>query len=58
MDAKKVVFTQATLAEVQEGTLIVDYNMEKELKGDYIKYSNNAGYVNTKDYAATLQACT
>ncbi len=30
-------------------------NMERYLQGSFIKYSSNAGYVNTKDYRATLQ---
>ncbi len=29
--------------------------MEPYLEGSFIKYSNNAGYVNTEDYRATLQ---
>ncbi len=29
--------------------------MERYLQGSFIKYSSNAGYVNTKDYRATLQ---
>lgn len=57
MSAKRVAFSQATLLEVPEGSTVTYYNMEKELKGEFIKYSNNVGYVNTKEYATTLQVC-
>ncbi|PNH01985.1 Alpha-protein kinase vwkA [Tetrabaena socialis] len=49
---QKISFSQVSLLKV--GTMF--YCMEKELMGDFIKYSNNVGYVNTAEYADTLQA--
>ncbi|KAL3688046.1 hypothetical protein R1sor_014355 [Riccia sorocarpa] len=48
----KVKFTEVTLLET-EGKF---YTKEKLLKGEWIRFSNNAEYVNKTNYAATLQA--
>jgi hypothetical protein len=57
-NVKKVEFTQVTTLEVGSGPARKFYNMEEVLEGNWIRYSNNGGYVNTSDYAAVLQAFT
>lgn len=54
---KKITFSTVWVLEVspQPDTIeVVFYNMEKELRGDFVKYSNNAGYVSTKHFKDTL----
>ncbi|XP_024402664.1 uncharacterized protein [Physcomitrium patens] len=57
-NVKKVEFTEVTTLEVGSGSNIKFYNMESLLEGEWMRYSNNGGYVNTLDYAAVLQAFT
>jgi hypothetical protein len=57
-NVKKVEFTQVTTLEVGGGPTVKYFNMEQVLEGQWIRYSNNGGYVNTSDYAAVLQAFT
>ncbi|KAL6748372.1 kinase-like domain-containing protein [Haematococcus lacustris] len=55
--AKELRFSMVSLLEVPVKVGASNYyNMEKALEGQFMKYSNNAGYVNTKEYQATLQA--
>lgn len=53
--AKQVTFTLVSMVAQGNEPNCKFYNMEKVLHGKWIKYSSNAGYVNTEDYAATLQ---
>ncbi|KAG0564826.1 hypothetical protein KC19_8G143000 [Ceratodon purpureus] len=57
-NVKKVEFTQVTTLEVGSGPNVKYFNMESLLEGEWLRYSNNGGYVNTLDYAAVLQAFT
>lgn len=56
---KQIKFSLATLLEVvaTPGAAPLYYAMEKELPGEFIKYTNNAGYVNTLDFQPILQVC-
>jgi hypothetical protein len=51
---KTVEFTEVSVLEVK-GKF---YNMEMLLKGKWIKYNSNGGYINLEEYTATLQAFT
>jgi hypothetical protein len=57
-NVKRVQFTEVTTLEVGTGANVKFYNMESLLEGEWLRYSNNGGYVNTMDYAAVLQAFT
>ena len=57
-NVKRVEFTEVTTLEVGTGANVKFYNMESLLEGEWLRYSNNGGYVNTMDYAAVLQAFT
>ncbi|KAG0555935.1 hypothetical protein KC19_11G014000 [Ceratodon purpureus] len=57
-NVKRVEFTEVTTLEVGTGANVKYYNMESLLEGEWLRYSNNGGYVNTMDYAAVLQAFT
>ena len=47
----------ATLLEVTNNVGLTEYyGMEKELKGEFAKHTNNVGHVNTAAYSPTLQA--
>lgn len=48
----KIHFTEVSLVKVGHKF----YTMEKLLRGEWTRYSNNGEYVNMTDYAATLQA--
>lgn len=54
--ARDVHFAQVSIATFTEGERQIHFTKERRIKGKYLKFMNNAGFVNKGNYTATLNA--
>ena len=53
---RDVQFAEVSTISFTEGEEKIHYAMERYITGKYVKFNNNAGYVNEASYTATLNA--